>query len=510
MKKRYTRRELLKLASLIPFAYLARNQISRNTDSNVKNVLIIVFDAWSAHNISLLGYPRDTTPNLNRLAEHAIVYHNHYSTAPWTIPGTASLLTGVYPWTNRAFNSSGMIDEFKKNNLFNSFKNHGYNTLAYSHNPYVNILFDQLKKNIDLYLPQDKLLLNNTPFGTVFKNDDVSSALAEHQIYLDNDNVANSLLLSGILKNEVEKQEQKIIDTHIEDFPRVLTRLQNIVRFFILEEATDWVLNTLENLSHNFFGYFHFYPPHSPYHTRKEFINIFDDGWKPISKPEHIFGQNEPEWKMLKYRQHYDEFVAYIDSEFARLHEGLKQSNLLEDTWLILTTDHGERFERGSLLHSYYLLHNPVIQIPLVIFPPGQNERVDVYSRTSSIDLMPTLLHLTGQNIPRYVEGQLLPPFQSNMSRGERSVFSMKPKDGESRTSLNSGAFSIFQGDYKLIYYSGIDETKTYDSYFELYNIINDPEELNNLYSSHKSIADSLFSELTTNMREADAAFSNN
>ena len=121
MKTIISRRELLKLISLIPLGYLMRNQIGKKnrvkTNLNSKNVLIVVFDAWSAHNISLLGYPRDTTPNLNRLAEHAIVYHNHYSTAPWTIPGTASLLTGVYPWTNRAFNSSGMIDEFKKNNL---------------------------------------------------------------------------------------------------------------------------------------------------------------------------------------------------------------------------------------------------------------------------------------------------------------------------------------------------------------------------------------------------------
>ena len=80
MKNKISRRELLKLISLIPFAYLIRNpigkQIQRNTDPNAKNVLIILFDAWSAHNISLLGYWRDTTPNLNRLAQQAIVYHN--------------------------------------------------------------------------------------------------------------------------------------------------------------------------------------------------------------------------------------------------------------------------------------------------------------------------------------------------------------------------------------------------------------------------------------------------
>ena len=66
-------------------------------DSNHPNVLIVVFDAWSALNCSLYGYPRDTTPNIKRLAEKGTVYHNHYAAGTWTIPGTSSLLTGALP-----------------------------------------------------------------------------------------------------------------------------------------------------------------------------------------------------------------------------------------------------------------------------------------------------------------------------------------------------------------------------------------------------------------------------
>ena len=46
---------------------------------NHPNVLIVVFDAWSALDCSLYGYPRDTTPNIKRLAEKATIYHNHYA-----------------------------------------------------------------------------------------------------------------------------------------------------------------------------------------------------------------------------------------------------------------------------------------------------------------------------------------------------------------------------------------------------------------------------------------------
>ena len=68
-----------------------------------KNVIVLVFDAWSAHDVPLYGYQRDTVPNVVRFAENATVYHNHYTAGTFTVPGTASLLTGLLPWSHRAF-----------------------------------------------------------------------------------------------------------------------------------------------------------------------------------------------------------------------------------------------------------------------------------------------------------------------------------------------------------------------------------------------------------------------
>src|SRR5919197_4136356 len=75
------------------------------------NIIILVFDSLSARHMSLYGYPRDTTPHLSQFAEHATVYHRHYSTGNFTSPGTASLLTGLYPWTHRAFDQAGLISK---------------------------------------------------------------------------------------------------------------------------------------------------------------------------------------------------------------------------------------------------------------------------------------------------------------------------------------------------------------------------------------------------------------
>jgi len=106
MKNKLSRRDFLKLASglaLIPV--LDRSGLSSlfnptrrsNADQNQPNIIIILQDAFSANHLSLHGYKRQTTPNLDRFAEHAIVYHAHHSASNQTTTSTASLFTGHIP-----------------------------------------------------------------------------------------------------------------------------------------------------------------------------------------------------------------------------------------------------------------------------------------------------------------------------------------------------------------------------------------------------------------------------
>src|SRR5512138_1531107 len=98
------------------------------------NILFVVFDAMSARNLSLYGYARKTTPNLDRFAERASVYHSHYSAGNFTTSGTASMLTGLYPWTHRAINYRGMIARrLADRNLFHLLGD-GYTRVAFTQN----------------------------------------------------------------------------------------------------------------------------------------------------------------------------------------------------------------------------------------------------------------------------------------------------------------------------------------------------------------------------------------
>ena len=119
----FNRRDFLKLAGMLPLGLIApKLSKSFGLQSDKKNVVIVVFDAFSAYNMSLYGYSRDTTPNIARLAERAVVYHNHYASSNYTTSGTASLLTGTHPWTHRALQPNGtVIEDFVDHNIFSVF-----------------------------------------------------------------------------------------------------------------------------------------------------------------------------------------------------------------------------------------------------------------------------------------------------------------------------------------------------------------------------------------------------
>ena len=154
------RRDFLKTSAAlmagVTFAGASRLLSSPGSQRTGKpNILIFVFDAMSARHLSLYGYERNTTPNLHKFAARARVYHRHYAAGNFTTTGTASLLTGLNPWTHRALNYRGMVDRhLAERNLFKSFGEE-YTRLAFTQNLWADILLSQFEADIDIHLPCD-------------------------------------------------------------------------------------------------------------------------------------------------------------------------------------------------------------------------------------------------------------------------------------------------------------------------------------------------------------------
>src|SRR5512147_1203394 len=159
------------------------------------------------------------------------------------------------------------------------------------------------------------------------------------------------------------------------------------------------MLATLTGLKTPFLAYLHAWSPHSPYEPARQFAGLFNDDWRPLEKPRHALDGDMQQSALDLRRRAYDRYIANIDFEFGRLLDGLQASGLLDTSYVIIASDHGEMLERGVQKHITPLLYDPVVWVPLIISAPGQTTRRDVDLPTSNVDLLPTLAPLCGQPV---------------------------------------------------------------------------------------------------------------
>jgi arylsulfatase A-like enzyme len=496
---RISRREFLQLAGLVSAnlalpLYRKPVQPALQTGAT-RNILIVVFDAWSAFNIPFYNYARDTTPNLTRFLDRAIVYHQHYATSNFTTPGTTSLLTGTYPWTHGAILLDGVPrGDFRSQNLFDLFSSH--HGIVYSHNLLVNTLFRFFEDSLDTYIPRQQLFVGGQSFFNQLVQHDEDIALLSLLRYAKQASFnSNYSLVFPRLYEFLQRQQVKQIEA---DFPGGIPAINND-EYFILSDGIQWLIDHAAGFPQPFMGYFHFLPPHAPYSTHKDLVGRFDgDGYRYVDKPAHPLSWSRDAGRELDFRQTYDEYILYVDQEFARLFEFLSSSGLAEDTLVVLTSDHGELFERGVVEHRSPFLTDPVIRIPLVIFDPQRSSREDVHSPTSAVDLLPTLLHMNEIDIPHWVEGKTLPPY--GPADTDRALYAFYGSlEGNSKV-LKSSTATAIQDQQKYIHYRGYEELNGIHLE-EFFDLGSDPFELEDLGGGHgntaRSLRDRLFEQLT-------------
>jgi arylsulfatase A-like enzyme len=488
---KHSRRDFLKLAAAYSAgAALAGLQpaLSRLTQPANKrpNIIILLFDAMSARNLSVYGYPRRTSPNLERFAERATVYHSHTSGGNFTSPGTASMLTGLYPWHHRAINNDSPVRrDLVENNLFHRI-GEDYLRMGYGQNLWADLFLRQFQADLDLHLPVTSFLPKGDAVlpGEHFPNDSAIAYFALDTFPFTTrqevKNVPGSLLWGylDLIRSRIVSRGKTI--RAMDDYPNGMP----FNGYFLYENpdvfrGLEALLEKLTGEDKPLFGYFHFFSPHFPYGPRKKFTGIFPPMELTNTKRHPLAVMNAPSQGVTILRDFYDGYIADLDSELGITLDFLEQNGILDTSYVIITSDHGELFERGEFGHGSQLLFDPVIHIPLLISAPGQKQRRDVHSPTSNVDFLSTILNLAGKSYDQ-TDGQLLPGF-GGAEDSQRSIFSMVAKNASTNAPFKIGTVSLTKGEYKLIHYFG---HKKYLDQFEMYSLPNDPEEKNNLYSS--------------------------
>jgi arylsulfatase A-like enzyme len=141
-----------------------------------------------------------------------------------------------------------------------------------------------------------------------------------------------------------------------------------------------------------------------------------------------------------------------------------------------------------------------------MIFEPGRTTRTDIYSNTSAVDVLPTLLHVTGQSPADWTEGTVLPPFGPELA-SDRNIYVLQAKSNKQYAPITVATTTLVKENYKLQYFFGYDELGADGERIELYDLKNDPQELNNLSSSKPETTAELLHAIHQKLAEVDEPY---
>ncbi len=159
---------------------------------------------------------------------------------------------------------------------------------------------------------------------------------------------------------------------HFDDVRTYQTR-ENL--FVVVKDITSWVSRAKKP----FFMYIHLFPPHSPYSPPSSYLSFFkrQPDYRAVGlQSPMLLNRVQYTKKQLKtlFRL-YQANVRYADHAVGVLLDTLKEKGLLDTTWIIITSDHGEAFgEHGQTAHTVGV-YEELIHVPLLVIPP-KNKRV--------------------------------------------------------------------------------------------------------------------------------------
>jgi len=451
---------------------------------DVPNVILVVMDTVRADHLSCYGYARKTTPNIDRIARDGVLYENAFSAAPWTPPSHASIFTGKYPSHHLTIGKDVRSKE-GNTSLAEILSRNGYFSVGIT---YCEILglrsgFERgFNKFIEVRPPSiSRALCSRELIRTLIYGQDKGAYEATKN--------AIKFCKKSYTKKEPFFLFINYFNAHTPyDPPRPFKKKfhsnLNQPRFY----AKELLLNKLsgrtsENISSRELDI-----------RKLRWIASGGGGFTFAAKQVSI---SEAEWEVVK--SWYDGEIAYLDYMLGRLINFLHHKDIFDNTFLIITSDHGENFgEHGLAVHPLCvydsLLHVPLIMSHPDLVPKGKR----ITSLVSTIDILPTLTELLNIKLDETIQGKSLYPFEDREihefvcaeygglhTRGFQGLKAWKisPKVKSALEQVDRGCKCIRTLTYKYI----LTHQKE-----ELYNIRDDPLEHVNLTTKHPEIAKSL------------------
>jgi arylsulfatase A-like enzyme len=413
------------------------------------SILFLLVDTLRADYLGSYGFGGDISPGLDRLAAESLRFENAFSQAPWTKPSIATLFTSLYPEVHGLTNHEGLFwgrgrpgmktgvlpDEAVT--LAELLREGGYRTAAFMTNP---------------------MLAPDYGFDQGFE---------AYEVY------------------EVRG-------------------LSNLV----MDAATAWIDSLPADQP--FFAYLHFMDVHGPYDSPTEDFDAVKGSpslgnSRRLSEREleaisdylkRVPWTREPEAReVTTWRARYAAGIRDFDRRFGSFLDDLKASGLLDEAYLVLTSDHGEEFfEHQGWDHGHSLFAHQ-LHVPLLIRRPDGEGARTVDNVVSLIDLMPTLLSVGGIEPPTGLQGRDLSALL-DLEGGDQADDAQTTL--ATATSDRPGLHAIRTRDYKLVLDLDTGETWLFDTGA-------DPGEQENLAAARPEVVDDLRDRLLRHVADSTA-----
>lgn len=317
----------------------------------VRNAILFVIDSLRADRLSAYGDTRVQTPRISALfAERGAVFLTNSAASPSSPPSHTSIQTGSPPRVHGVNGDTGQ-------------------------------------------------LVKGTPMiSTVVGAADVSPG------YIGNNSFAMGRLKK---KGKWAKFYEPVFSGHNIDCPPIIEGVLEFAR--ARSEANERFFISALPME-----------PHTPYHFRDGITDGYYEGpyKRPIGKKvgsatissitAGSLKMNDTRWEQLHAL--YDGEVEYVDGCFGTMLDGLAEMGLMDDTAIIVTSDHGEgMYEHGRMGHAFGH-YAELSNVPFIVFHPGIGGGRKIATATSHLDVAPTLIDLMGVDIPEVMQGESMLP----------------------------------------------------------------------------------------------------
>ena len=406
------------------------------------NILLLVLDTVRAASLSAYGYTRETSPFLAELAARGVRFNNAIAPAPWTLASHATMFTGRYPhelsvdWSTPLDNTMPTLAE--------RLAQQGYATMGVAANLHYCSYEFGLDRGFALYRDYD------VSWSEMLR----TSTLTQSAVVFAN------------------KYRARELSPGRQTAARVNDRLLHLLD---------------QRGKHPFFAFANYYDAHAPYNPGAPYDTLFL-GRQATNRDPAVDTLNKAQ--IAELQAAYDASIAALDRQLRDLFLELETRGLLRNTFIIVTSDHGEEFNEHGLLNHGSSLYLPSVHVPLLVLQPGVVPgRIVVESPVTLRDIAATMLDVARVPASAQLPGESLARWWRPVAAAGDSATSpsvgLSPLVAELDYARNlPGTFAVSKGDMRSEIVDGFRFIRNGDGRGELYDFRLDPWEQRDLVST--------------------------